>query len=485
MSDFASEILRDVSNNPLNQHIFTTPTFSYGSSSSTVNVSIYDSDAIFMGGLTISLDSDGVQSGSGFSVLREGFSVEGSGWIIRLSGNVTLPDILPQGGRFRTHITHTDGVLSSTNISSDYFWDNDGTQSSINTSQLPQLSSSNNAVVTYSGIQYYTTGNIFRMSLGGINLLNDQTIPTSRQISIQSNNLPVLVSQFNGFADGSKPSLGSGIQGWELTSTSSGCTFAATSSMSVISGDFYPGFNGLTNSISFPSNINISANLYDWGTALSLNSINYDLLIDTYSSSSPANPLYNPIDGEYNRFTITGRTLSGYTSFTSSISSISLITLQGELQYIFGRIIYPQHNFSGILPVSGDYTGLGGGTFTFSVYTDLNTESKIVETFSDYGWYVSQYRRVDSNTFANGIFTFDSNWSGTDLQSDLVVILRISNDGFLLLSGDPVTYDGRTNESINNLDTIPKSISFTTGSEISPSIVWLIIGYKNSPRSVS
>ena len=213
---------------------------------------------VVINSFTSSLNSDGLESGSGFTITKQGLVQQGSMWAIRTSGTVQLTQALPDGGRFSLRLTLQDGSSTITNTSPDYFWDNDGTQSSINTSQLPQLSSSNNAVVTYSGIQYYTTGNIFEMSLGGINLLNDQTIPTSRQISIQSNNLPVLVSEFNGFADGSKPSLGSGIQGWELTSTSSGCTFSATSSMSVISGDFYPGFNGLTNGLSFPSNKNIS-----------------------------------------------------------------------------------------------------------------------------------------------------------------------------------------------------------------------------------
>ena len=341
------------------------------------------------------------------------------------------------------------------------------------------------------------------MTASGINLLNDITIPTTKQVDFTPVGLGISV--LPGFADGSQAGVGSAITGWNLNWNNTGLTFSKDGSISS-SGLYVPGFS-TNNTISAVAGSYVTANLYDYGLADSDNSASKTVLIDTYSVGSVT---YNdnPLDSENSRLSVSGVLSSGSSAFNSSLSLSSTNT--DELQYIFGRIIYPQTNFTLFSPVTNssasvNYSTLSGSNKSFTVYTDINTGATTTVTFTDYRWHVTSYGADSSylTSIPNGIFTFTSgttNFTEADLAYSattgapgingeaLVILVGIDSSGlsttpdkFLYVSGDPVTYKTRQSPGSQSLD-INGQIKFSVGTLPTAQKVWLFIGYKNSTR---
>ena len=114
-SDFTGNVTRLATNNPLPQPIFITPTFSFSSLVSTLNISILNGIGVVINSFTSSLNSDGLESGSGFTITKQGLVQQGSMWAIRTSGTVQLTQALPDGGRFSLRLTLQDGSSTITN----------------------------------------------------------------------------------------------------------------------------------------------------------------------------------------------------------------------------------------------------------------------------------------------------------------------------------------------------------------------------------
>ena len=354
----------------------------------------------------------------------------------------------------------------------------------------------------YSGVAFYDTGSVFAMTASGINLLNDITIPTTKQVDFTPVSLGISV--LPGFADGSQAGVGSAITGWALNWNNTGLTFSKDGSISS-SGLYVPGFS-TNNTISAVAGSYVTANLYDYGLADSDNSASKTVLIDTYSVGSVT---YNdnPLDSENSRLSVSGVLSSGSSAFNSSLSLSSTNT--DELQYIFGRIIFPQTNFTLFSPVintssSVNYSALSGSNKTYNVYTNINNPGATTAvTFTDYRWHVTSYGAVATylDAIPNGIFTFTSgttNFTEADLAysattgssgtNDLVILVGIDSSGlsttpdkFLYVSGDPVTYITRQSPGSQSLD-INGQIKFSVGTLPTAQKVWLFIGYKNSTR---
>jgi len=176
-----------------------------------------------------------------------------------------------------------------------------------------------------------------------------------------------------------------------------------------------------------------------------------------------------------------------------------------ELQYIFGRVIYPQHNFNNFFPsinTSVDYSNLSGSNKTFVVYNDTQNGTTTNVNINGYRWYVTNPFGKNAQydiDFANGEFVFNCNFVEGDLDwklidatpgnGDLVIMLGLDpgTNGnrptkFIYLTGD---YPGRSNPTTNNLNNSTKKLSFTTGNVIGSRKVWLLIGYKNNTRGKS
>jgi len=201
---------------------------------------------------------------------------------------------------------------------------------------------------------------------------------------------------------------------------------------------------------------------------------------------------------------MTGVMSSGSSAFSSTSSLPS-----DELQYIFGRIIFPQTNFTLFQPIINATSSVNYSSLlpppvkTLTVYTSITTGTTIGLTFSDYRWHVTSWGKDASysTSFGSGIFSFvSSNFTEADLEyngvlgspgnNDLVIIVGIDSsssnltpDRFFYVSGNPVTYATRQAPGTYNLNNGTPNIQWSKGS-LAPVIskCWLFIGYKNTAR---
>jgi hypothetical protein len=454
------------------------------------------------------LNAVGSTTSNGITITVNSFSADGDRYKANVSGAIAVSTLFPNGGRFTWGVIHNnsgDGVGNSgTGVyaftqSTPIFYDNDGVSSSANISGSVLYDEKTPTLKYYSGVAFYDTGSVFAMTASGINLLNDITIPTTKQVDFTPVSLGISI--LPGFADGSQAGVGSAITGWTLDWDKSGLTFSKDGSIST-SGLYVPGFS-TNNTISSSAGSYVTANLYDYGLADTDNSASKTILIDTLAASSVTYN-NNPLDSENSRLSVSG-VLAGNGSSAFN-SNTSLATNTDELQYIFGRVIFPQTNFTSFFPLinissSVNYSSLSAPpSKTFTVYTDLNNALTTSVTLSGYRWHVTSYTK-GGGSFGNGTFFINSNFTEADLHyngvllsagltEDLVILIGIDSSGtstnpdrFIFLSGDFNTYPGRDDSSNFHLNksAASKDIKWTKGSG-TPLVVkvWLFIGYKNT-----
>ena len=269
------------------------------------------------------------------------------------------------------------------------------------------------------------------------------------------------------------------------------------------SSNYIPGFS-TNNTVSISPVSYIRSTIYDWSTVGFSQSTSRAMLFDTYS---PGAVTYNdnPLDSENSRLSVSGVMTNGSSPFNSSLSLSTSNT--DELQYIFGRVIFPQTNFTLFYPTynwsaSVDYSALTGVNKTFTVYTNINTGATTSLVLNNYRWHVTSYGKDSSylSSFTNGIFTFVSNFTEADLEyngvlnsagnNDLIIIVGIDSSGlsttpdkFLYLSGNPVTYATRQVPGTYNLNNGTQQIQWSKGTlSVTVKKCWLFIGFKNTTR---
>jgi len=454
------------------------------------------------------------QSSSNLTITVTEFENDSDRKKAKVTGNINISSLMPNGGRFYYTITHYNGEPGNEVLSfesNQYFFDAPASQSGVNsTSNISgTVIFDENSVNTryFSGVAYYTTGTTFGITVSGINLLNQISFPTDRQIQLTANNMLVNnnispnLNNMRGLADGTKAP--SAITGWNIDWNSTGLTFSSVAAVN-ISNSSLPGFSpNTTNNISSSPSSNIVSDIYDYGVSDTELSTSKLMLFDTLSLNSGSFNT-NPIIGESNRLLVSNLLSSGSLTFNSNAS------LPGdELQYIFGRVIYPQHNFTQFYPSvnfgsSVNYSSLSGSNKTFDTYTNLNTGVSSNVSINNYRWYVTNPFGINSNynsDFTSGIFSFNCNFTEDDLNykpltnssgnGDLVIMLGFNpgvNDRpnkFIYLTGDVNVYPGRSSASVYNLDGTTKNIQFTTGQVSGVRKVWLLVGYKDSVRGKS
>jgi hypothetical protein len=257
------------------------------------------------------------------------------------------------------------------------------------------------------------------------------------------------------------------------------------------------------------------------------------MLFDT----DPTDVVYynsNPLDSENGRLSFSGlsNTLGkgvhpssaqqlGSAAFDSSIS---LNTATDELQYIFGRVIYPQTNFTEYFPLVNktatiDYSSVVASTKSFDIYTStgLGTTdpgagggSYINTTFTDFRWHVTSYSKDAgaTSTFTNALFSFNANFVELDLDRaynsngtytsnpspSLVILMGVDATGnnsapnkFAYISGSSIAWGSRMLEPTFNFNggSTTKKLRWSIGqwgSTINCRKVWLFVGYKNDVR---
>jgi hypothetical protein len=527
-TDFTNGTSRDVKNTNTNHVAFTETEFACFDLNTTLDFYLYDeTDTVLFSITGYTLDSFTPPSSSGALTLTiNSFLPDADRYKASVTGIINVSTYFPNGGRFRWKIRHnnsgdgsganknefgstigsiTPGVYEYTKVTP-IFYDSDISPSSANISGTVNHGEDTPVLVKYSGVAFYDTGSTFGFTTSGIDLLNDITIPLTKQIDIICTNMAI-TSTHDGYANGTKPLVGAAITGWNLNWGISGLTYSRTGTVNQGS-QYIPGFvSSSSNSISSSAVSYITTRLYDYGLADSLSSTSTKYLFDTYTTGT-VNYQSNPIDSETGRLSTSGVITNGSSAFNSNTS---LLTNTDELQYIFGRVIFPQTDFTQFYPLVNisanvDYsTCVGFPVKTFDVYTD--TSSSPVTTsvsFNDYRWHVTSYGADSSYTtsFGNGYFTLNSNFSESYLHynalgfttgtEDLVILVGIDStssnttpDAFYFITGDPINYPGRQDPLTYNLDlsSSSKSILWTAGSTgVYIAKVWLFIGYKDSTQ---
>jgi len=443
-----------------------------------------------------------------------------------INTSLALTTVFPNGGRFKCKLTHTNGVDGTvTSQTSTLFYDSDGASTS---ATIGTVSFDEKTAVTrqFSGIHYYNLNSQFSMTASGINMINEITFPSAwkqidfypNQYLAMTNNVAPMTgaSSLDGHSDGTKSSLGNSITGWAIDWNKSGLTFSRVGYINV-SSSRVPGFVTNLNTLNPSADAAVASRIFDYtdpslGYDYLMNSPGRKVLLDTYAEQT-ASATSNPIEGETNRLSFNsvfgnGTATFGSTSYLGSAPNL------GELQYIFGRIIYPQHDFRNYMPyvnnASGaDYSALSGYTHTYTNTltkngVDLGTGATSPNTLAGYRWHVTSYSKATS--FTNGYFTFGGcNWTEANLHcqqgsagvtgsEDLVIVVGYSSDGldtlpdrFLFISGESGTWGGRNLGTTYYLNASgSRQIGFTKGGiSTTTKKVWLFIGYKNTTTGKS
>jgi hypothetical protein len=517
--DFTNNITRNVINTSNLVSVFFTDEFfnCYGPAGdglgTTMSFIVYNSNGVVAKIDNFEISESNFVTNDNLTITVTDFENDSDRKKAKVIGNINnIDNIIPDGGRFYYEVIHYNGQPGNeliTFTSQDYFYDAPSNQSGLNStaniSGSVEFSEVNNVLRYFSGVAYYTTGTIFGITVSGINLLNQLTFPTDRQLQLTANNMLINnstspnINNMRALANGTKGPKD--ITGWTIDWDSTGLTFSSNIQVN-ISNSSFPGFspNTSNNILTIPSS-NITANIYDYGVADTQVSMSKLMLFDTLNLNN-GSFASNPIIGEGNRLSVNGLLTGGSLVYNSN----SFIA-DDELQYSFGRIIYPQHNYTNFYPSVNniDYSNLTGSNKAFDVYTDLNILSTSNISIDGYRWYCSNPFGVNSSyniDFTNGIFTFNSNFTEDDLNykpitnssgnGDLVILLGFdpginSNypSSFIYLTGDINSYPGRSSASIYNLDGSTKNIQFSLGQISGVRKVWLLVGYKDSTRGRS
>jgi hypothetical protein len=503
---------RSVINSPSPITAFTANNFACFDAETTLDFYLYNHDDSILDsiiGVTINNVSSFTQNGLTVNITN--FEIDADRYKASANGSIDIGYYFPNGGRFSWKVVHNnnEGMGSNNNGLSTQgvyeftktvpiFYDSDGIVSSANINGDVEFDELTPSIRYFSGVAYYDTMSSFGLTVSGINLLNEITIPTTKQIDIICNNIPISGTN-DGFADGSKPT-GSAITGWDINWNNTDLTYSKTALVN-INGSYIPGF--LTNNNLSSATSSITSRIYDYSLVQSKSSSSRKMLFDT-SIATAATFSNNSISSENERLSTTGVISNGLASF-DSVNTLP----QDELQYLFGRIIYPQHDFTQFYPILNsslniDYTNLNGSNKTFEVYTNTSSDTTTNVSFNDYRWFVSSYGKSSSynTSFSNGTFTLNSNFTESLLHyseqtlsggsEDLVILVGIDStstnttpDKFLFISGDPNIYANArvqmTEFNFNSSTESSKTIRWSKGTlSVVIRKVWLFIGYKNS-----
>jgi hypothetical protein len=525
-TDFTGSTTRPVVGNATStiSSAFSEAEFACYDLSTTLQFQLFDDVGTEIRGMTISLTGTGTfnSSPSGLSINVSSFLPDSDRYKAAASGSINLSTIFPNGGKYvGWKVTHYNsgfgpgagsplvpGEYTFSTLTG-YFFDNDLTPSSAGLNGTTTFDELSATVVYYSGVAFYNLGSTFALTASTVDLLNDITFPSTPQIDFVTVGM-ASPTTLSGHSDGTKGGY-SAITGWSLNWDKSGLTYSRTATVTT-AGSYIPNFtNSVTttaptgtssNDISTTAASYVTSRVYDWALVTSQNSSAKKMLFDT---TSPSTPTYNNnlIDGEIGRLSATGVISSGSSTF-SSVSALP----NDELQYIWGRVVYPNRDYTSFLPyinstLSVNYSNLSGASKNFTIYTSIGTPTTTTKTFTDHRWFVTSYTK-GGGTFANGIFTLHSNFSETQLTydgvanngsgtGDLEILVGLDDTSanttpnkFLWLTGDYNTTEspGRSGASTYNLNSstlASKNIQFDKGF-VGGTVtkVWLFIGYKNT-----
>lgn len=299
------------------------------------------------------------------------FSTDGDKYKADVNVSININNILPTGGRFSISLVHnnlSDGIFtfSQNNV----FLDTEDSIVVVN-GPLTMNEGSNVLIKKISGVEFYTYDTEWLVDLNDVDNLNDRSYPLTQQVSIYDTNF--LISE-NLDINGQNTSYYQFNTGtWSNVFNNQNSSFTKNDWKSNQRGH---NWDWNTDSL---KNTFITSDIYDWSLDDTLNSTNYNYLIDTLQDLSDRNSEMFISE--------TYRLNSGLTSWDSN-TDLSLVDGGNGLQVLFDRLVYPSKDFSLYYPNIGSqpsYTGLTGDKFYYREFeTNGNSISNGVIIFSDH-----------------------------------------------------------------------------------------------------
>ena len=340
-----------------------------------------------------------------------------------------LSNLLPTSGRFNIVLSHNNNGDIYEFRQDGLFYDADGTSSSATVGNSA-LSENTSAIKFRSGVSFYDSGSTFDASVDNMDNMNEYTYPLdsgNRQLKLDFTNLAI----------SNTPSFHSDdFTGWSTNDNVQDLSINETYSINVDNRNI-PGFENNNNNLLDTSvNSFFTGKIYDWGEVATSQSPDYPYLIDT---TVVANSDYDRDTEEFTtevkRLSVStisadgsGGNVSGVTSaevtdsFTKSTNGIQDdLSGTNELQTLFNRLIYPQHDFTSFLPTNTvDYSSLTSADLSFNLGQTLGN-SGVEPTFapttvSGFRWYCRKFdTSAPETTVSNGVIEFGGNFEEEDL----------------------------------------------------------------------
>lgn len=426
IGDWVSGVSHSTIRNSVTNLIYSTSSaFSIFNLLSTFDAIVYDADGITELSMnTITITGNTVVSSSGITITVSSWSTDADRYKAIISVNINISSILPNGGRFSVKLIHHNNGIDYSYTQNNIFRDTENLLVNIG-GTLTITTGTTVVTKQISGVYFYTNNTQWNVKLDNINNLNSRSYPITQQL---------LVTDVNLFCSDDLSINGNsgGFELWTNIHDNSGTTYNKL--------DWTTNQLNLTNwNGSGLNNTYASASVYDWSLVSTINSINYNYLIDTLSDS-----LSNRHVERFRTENIIGypRLTSGLTTWDSS-QLLNIYDGGNGLQVIGDKLVYPQYDFSIYEP----------NNISQPIYTGLTGDKYYYRKFE-----------TDGNDVYNGYIVFsDYNITEIDIDNDDIKI-ELSIDGILWLDIKyefDININGcRANKDTYNL-TLNNSLYFT------------------------
>lgn len=420
--------------------VYETPVkYSFESLESSLTVAVKNATGITVMTSTIILDENSDTTNNYIRVINTEFGSEYDRYCIKSRIEINLDPVLTAGGRFSVTITQNNpGIDDYVFTQTDLFYDKQSSAASLST---PSLSVQSGATKYLSGVQYYTTGTQFSVTIGDIDNLNDKSYPDT-QVEIVGSELGL-----------SQLSLtGTNLTGWTNTWDDANDSFTKTN-WSISTGNLFVQ----------STTANCSARTNDWDAGSWVAGNDLAVLIDTYSDNSTR--IYEDFRSE------TYRLKSDLTGWDSTQNLTSYDDVLG-LQVKNSRLIYPSENFQIYNPGTvsqPNYTGMSGSrTYFRRMWSAGTTYSNGTLTFAgtnltENNFWTLQKMKIRWSINGNDWFTMNAEYSG----------------GVLIPGAG-----SRVNRDSVNLDAGTKQIAFTLGEGLFSTEIWFKIELTDATISI-
>lgn len=330
IGDWTSGTIHSTIRSNVTNLVYSTPSsFSIYNNSTSFTAIVYGANGTtILAQNTMILSGNTSNTSSNITLNVTSWSSDSDRYKASISVSINIASIIPNGGRFSIRLVHnnngTDYIFTQNNI----FRDSETLTANIS-GDLTVYTGTTIQVKQISGVYFYTTNTEWVVNLNGINYLNSRSYPITKQLMIIDNNFYC--------ASDLTVINGSGLTSWTNSHDNSNAIYNKNNWITdQINGSNWNG-SGLTNTYA-------TASVYDWSDTIpvsSINSINYNYLIDTYVDYSDRNSeMFRSESGIYPRL------MSDCTTswdFTQPLDSYDGGT---GLQIIGDRLVYPQYNFN-------------------------------------------------------------------------------------------------------------------------------------------